>query len=243
MRVCVCIYVCLQYASVCMHVYVCVWYLYSVFARNLTTCTCKADCVWVGRRRSRPKGNPRFKPFENCVFCVVQTWLNGIFPSPREFCGQLKRNQHTYVCLQTYKHTHTRTHTYIYTYRLHKHTQICISGVLNNLSVYHKHTTQIHSWTDAHIPTCTNTRGTTRLSFECLYMFVYSKKFLTLYPDTRAQTTHVYTYLREHVLQALLVRSLFESLDMVVYSKKFLNLCPHAAKLAALAIHKLVKVF
>jgi hypothetical protein len=44
-------------------------------------------------RRSRPKGKPRFEPFENCVFRVAQTWLNGIFPSPREFCGQLKRNQ------------------------------------------------------------------------------------------------------------------------------------------------------
>jgi hypothetical protein len=53
----------------------------------------RADCVWVGRRRSRPKGKTRFEPFENCVFRVAQTWLSGIFPSPREFCGQLKRNQ------------------------------------------------------------------------------------------------------------------------------------------------------
>ncbi len=81
----------------------------------------KALCVWVGRWRStgqakipfetavresidvkliafelagsRPKGKPRSEPFENCVFRVAQTWLNGIFPSPREFCGQLKRNQ------------------------------------------------------------------------------------------------------------------------------------------------------
>jgi hypothetical protein len=27
------------------------------------------------------------------AFFALQTWFNGIFPSPREFCGQLKRNQ------------------------------------------------------------------------------------------------------------------------------------------------------
>ncbi len=63
----------------------------------------KADCVWVGRRRSRPKGKRRFEPFENCVFRVVQTWWNGIFPSPRELCGQLKRKE-----LYMYYHSHSK---------------------------------------------------------------------------------------------------------------------------------------
>ncbi len=100
----------------------------------------KADCVWVGRRRSRAKGKPRCEPFENCVLRVAQTWLNGIFPLPREFCGQLKRKKlytHTsnglwrqgiqrkktemdvicvciYLHTRTYKHhTHTHTHTHL----------------------------------------------------------------------------------------------------------------------------------
>ncbi len=53
----------------------------------------KADCVWVGRRRFRAKGNPRFEPFENRVLRVAQTWLNGISPRLENFAGQLKRNQ------------------------------------------------------------------------------------------------------------------------------------------------------
>jgi hypothetical protein len=73
----------------CMYVYI-----FCVCSNHLyTSIWDKADCVWVGRRRSRPKAKPRFEPFENCVFRVAQTWLNGIFPSPREFCGQLKRKQ------------------------------------------------------------------------------------------------------------------------------------------------------
>ncbi len=67
-------------------------YIYIYMATHVTYYN-KADCVWVGRRRSRPKGKPRFKPFGNCVLRVAQTWLNGNFPSPREFCGQLKRKQ------------------------------------------------------------------------------------------------------------------------------------------------------
>jgi hypothetical protein len=80
-----CVHVCMP---VCMHVCICI-YMYKVALIRFV----KADCIWVGRRRSRPKGNPRFEPFENCVFGVAQTWLHGISPSPREFCGQLKRNQ------------------------------------------------------------------------------------------------------------------------------------------------------
>jgi hypothetical protein len=136
----VCMYVCHTCMHVCMYVtvhtlpdrgfvlalsvYVCMYACMHVcmyvtahalpdrgFALALRMCGPKADCVWVGRRRSRPKGNPRFEPFENCVFRVAQTWLNGIFPSPREFCGQLKRNQlyiqYTHTKTQTYKHVLT----------------------------------------------------------------------------------------------------------------------------------------
>ncbi len=41
----------------------------------------------------RAKRTPRCEPFEICVLRVAETWLNGIFPLPREFCGQLRRKQ------------------------------------------------------------------------------------------------------------------------------------------------------
>ncbi len=80
---CACMY---MPACICLHI--CIYQNWHTYIN-----TYKADCVRVCRRRSPPKGKSRFEPFENCVFRVAQTWLNGIFPSPREFCGQLKRNQ------------------------------------------------------------------------------------------------------------------------------------------------------
>jgi hypothetical protein len=79
---CVCVYVCVcvcGYAHVC--ICVCIHARVKLIAFEL-----------AGEDRDR-KVKAHFEPFENCVFRVAQTWLNGIFPSPREFCSQLKRNQ------------------------------------------------------------------------------------------------------------------------------------------------------
>jgi hypothetical protein len=46
----------------------------------------KADCVWVGRRRLRPKEKPRF---DNCVFGVAQTWT-GFSPRLENFAANSK---------------------------------------------------------------------------------------------------------------------------------------------------------
>jgi hypothetical protein len=71
----------------------------------------------AGEDRDR-RENPVWSRFENCVFRVAQTWLNGIFPSPREFCGQLKRNQ-IYLSYSKSPARAHKTHayeTYIHTY-------------------------------------------------------------------------------------------------------------------------------
>ncbi len=111
-------------------------------------CFCKADCVWVGRRRSRPKGKPSFEPFEICVFRVAQTWLNGIFPSPREFCGQLNRNQLSvcvgivtqrqggrltraiYTCIYIYMYVYIYMFVWIYTSYVCMCMYICVHACM-----------------------------------------------------------------------------------------------------------------
>jgi hypothetical protein len=108
----------------------------------------KADCVWVGRRRSRPKGKPRFEPLEKCVFRVAQTWLNGSLSSPREFCGQLNQLymqfKHLYECMCTY----TPVHTHWYTWNLSKKRfskATCICVYIHTYTQMHKHTLHIHA--------------------------------------------------------------------------------------------------
>ncbi len=168
-----CVYACVCMCFACMHVYACVLRVcMCTYEHDLpgNIFTYKADCVWVGRRRSRPKKKHRFEPFENCAFCVAQTWLNGIFPSPREFCGQLKRNQlyvhnrfplmfaglHTYTWytwlnIFTYVYIHTYIHTYIYIYnRISTH--VCILTYIY---------TQLYT---SHIHNCTYLRT---------YMYIY----------------------------------------------------------------------
>jgi hypothetical protein len=82
----------------------------------------KADCVRVGRQRSRAKGTPVVSR-ENCVLRVAQTWLNGIFPLPREFCGQLKRKQLYVGILSMYAHKRYIQHVCLCT---HTHGTECI---------------------------------------------------------------------------------------------------------------------
>jgi hypothetical protein len=55
----------------------------------------------AGEDRDRRK-NRVLSRLKIAFFRVAQTWLNGFFPSPREFCGQLKRNQ-----LYNHGHDHT----------------------------------------------------------------------------------------------------------------------------------------
>jgi hypothetical protein len=84
-----------------------------------SVCMCnKAHCVWVGRRRSRPKKKSRFEPFENCVFRVAQKWLNGIFPSPHNFAANSDAISFIYTCLLFSVHViwYTYIHICLYVY-------------------------------------------------------------------------------------------------------------------------------
>jgi hypothetical protein len=119
--VCVCIYrtisTCVSCACMRLRIHAClcraVFILYQArfpYLYFLASNTCIL-CPWMhtkyaikliafelaGEDRDR-RGNPVLRRLKIAFFRVAQTWSNGIFPLPREFCGQLKHNQ-LYLCL------------------------------------------------------------------------------------------------------------------------------------------------
>ncbi len=57
----------------------------------------KADCVWVGRRRSRPKVKPRFEPFEIAFFALHKRGWTGFSPRLENFAANSNAISFTYT--------------------------------------------------------------------------------------------------------------------------------------------------
>jgi hypothetical protein len=98
-------YVCISCVAVQLHQYMTpVWMKLILIRMYVRMCSCKADCVWVGRRRSRPRGNPVLSRLKIAFFALYKRGWTGFSLRLENFCGQLKRNQ---------LYTNTYVHTYV----------------------------------------------------------------------------------------------------------------------------------